>query len=121
MTYKLTNFIFTRMFKITAWVFLTLFVSEICLFYMENQEASYLYRFEQLLEKAGIGTVFLFSYVLVLVCFIVVLASFYTGSKSIYSVISLPIKPGKLLFALVFPCVLNILILFLVHLSDVSR
>lgn len=36
MTYKLTNFVFTRMFKMAVWVYLALFVSEICLFYLAS-------------------------------------------------------------------------------------
>lgn len=115
MTYKLTNFIFRRMFRMTKWVYLALFISEICLFYMNSGGGSGRYRFEQMLEKAGVGTIFLVSYFSVLVIFTVVLAGFYTGSKSIYSVVSLPVNPGNLLFALVFPCVMNILLLYCVQ------
>lgn len=111
--YKLTNFIFTRIFKVTVWIFLPLAIIEAVLFKSaaETMNLNY-YRFEQVLEKAGIGTIFWISYIILLFVFASILIGFYMGSKSIYSIISLPVKPAKLLFSFTFPCVINVLILF---------
>lgn len=117
-TYKLTNFIFIRMLKITTWIFAAFAIIQTYLFYNAAKSNDLFYFcFEQVLEKAGIGTVFLICNIIILVVFAITIMSFYWGSKSIYSIVSLPIKTTNKVIALLLPCVLNILILWCIQLA----
>jgi len=110
-TYKLSNFLFIRMLKTTAWIFALFTGLQVFMFWNTAKNLS-LYRFEQVLEKAGIGPIFIITNVIIIIVFTVTLINFYLGSKSMYSVLSLPMKPIHQIISLVIPCVLNILILW---------
>lgn len=112
-TYKLTSILFNRMLKITIWIFIAFVVVQIFSFQNTVSAMSLnFYRFEQVLGKAGIGISFIIANVLILAVFTITLTGFFMNSKSIYSIVSLPMKPVNQFISLVIPCILNLVILW---------
>ncbi len=109
---KLMNHIFIRVLKLTGLVFTLFVVLEVILFGNTSKSLDFGYtRFEQALDKSGIGLVFWASFVIILIITFVILMSYYWGSKSIYSILSLPVTPGGTILSFIIPCIINLLIL----------
>lgn len=116
MTYKLINYQFMHLLKKTVFLYTVFILLEFAAFYsvVKNLDLNY-YRFEQVLEKANIGILFLLAFIGVLLCVAVSFAELYMGSKSIYSVIRLPVSPTKLCLSFYAAGTLGILILVLLQ------
>ena len=115
--YKLINHMLYRMLKTTIWFFAAFILIETFLFYnAANTVRLSQYRFEQVLDRAGTGITFFLFFVLIIIIFAAVIIGLFNGSKSIYAVLKLPIKPSGLLVSCVVPCVVNMLILFCLQL-----
>ncbi len=117
-SYKLMNHIMLRMMKITAPIFCALFVIETILFYNTSTNLDfYYYRFEQALAKSGLGVMFWIAFFGILGVMTFILLSYYWGGKSIYTILSLPVKPSGMVLSFLVPCIINIFILFALQLT----
>jgi len=116
-SYKIANLLFARMLKITVWLFSAFIILETISFsfYAKtvNQDNT---RFEKVLANSWIHVIFYTFFVLILIAYAVVIFSFYWGNKSIYTLLSLPIRPSGLVSSFVIVCAINLLFLFALQL-----
>lgn len=115
--YKLCNFQFLNLFVKGFAVCVGLFIMQIIAF--SGQTFDLGIRFEQFMQHSGFNTMFLLAYILLLVIIALSVYQRYFGSKSIYTIMALPVSKGVLYLSFILPAILIILMLCLTQIISV--
>lgn len=115
--YKLCDYQFRNLFVKVLSVCIGLFVVQVAAF--SSQLFGSGIRFEQFMQHAGFSTMFLAAYLLILISIALSVYQRYFGSKSMYTLMALPVSPKVLYLSFLLPAVVSVLMLCFTQIASV--
>lgn len=115
--YKLSSFQFWSIGVKTFFICIALLVFQIVSF--SNQLFGSGIRLEQFMQRSGFDMMFMIAYVLILAVIVISVYQKYFGSKSIYTIMSLPVSRASIYLSFIIPGVIAVLMLCLTQIANV--
>lgn len=117
--YKLMNYQFVRMVRKASLIYAAMMAMQIIFFMGNIEKYSGHWRFEQLLDKSGYGISFMVAFILILTVIALSIYELYMASGSVYTILSLPLKPWQLYLSFLVPALIVLTILCLCQMLSV--